>query len=68
MTKGKLDRPFPMSGETHRQPPQPSVDHAGQLFTAALLQAAQGGCDCQVCQLLRQISQQLTSDLLQEVR
>lgn len=68
MSKPKPADSYPMPGGPRTQPPQPPVDHTGQMFTAALLQAAQGGCDCPVCRLLRQISQKLTSDLLQGVK
>ncbi len=49
--------------------PAPLVpqDNSGRLFTAALLQAAQGKCDCPGCQILRQIATGLTSQLMTEV-
>ncbi len=45
-------------------PTPPQVDGTGQLFTAALLAAAQGQCECDVCKLLRKVGTQLTAQLI----
>ena len=45
-------------------PTPPQVDGTGQLFTAALLIAAQGTCECEACKLLRKVGTQLTAQLI----
>ena len=46
-------------------PPSPDQGMA-KYVTAALLEAAKGGCECKCCKLLRKVTESMSAELLEE--